>query len=374
MPIEPGAKAKPALGSITPCVPLLVLIAVFCLVMSLALAADTHVGNSVKGFKAPLEYFDPPHELQVKSYLEGSESEFLSNGMIGLRGAKLLTYHDDGSVEMIAMAPQCVYDTRQRTVSSTGQLQVQTLDSGLAVLHQGRGLSLAANQFRPDHFEPGQHRYHRHADQFIHTMRILFFICAAFGLSFILVAQTSVQTAPTQSPALVGTATNGQTIIHSHESRIYMKSNVYVWGGAVRVDNPQMQLSCELLTVEAPKLDKNKGKYNRATAETNVVIIWTDDKGTNEATADRAVYTYTLTNTAAAPPEIWETNAFVILTGNPAVSNAQQGVYRADPIIWDRIRDIIYTTNFHEGIFYQNDTNSPGLFDTKMPKEKPAAK
>ncbi|HWC58233.1 MAG TPA: LptA/OstA family protein, partial [Verrucomicrobiae bacterium] len=144
-------------------------------------------------------------------------------------------------------------------------------------------------------------------------MRILLIVCAAMGIGFILVAQTSLQTAPTQSPALVGTATNGQTIIHAHRSEIYMKSNVYVWSEAVHVDNPQMRLSSELLIVEAPKLDKNKGKYNRATAETNVVIDWTDDKGTNHATAKKAVYTYILTNVAEPPQELWQTNAFVVL-------------------------------------------------------------
>src|SRR4029077_11649335 len=96
--------------------------------MSLALAANSQVGNSVKGFKAPLEYFDAPHERQGKSYLEGSQSEFLSNGLIELRNATLLTYQHDGSIEMIAMAPQCIYDPRLSTVSSTGRLQVQTVD------------------------------------------------------------------------------------------------------------------------------------------------------------------------------------------------------------------------------------------------------
>jgi lipopolysaccharide export system protein LptA len=205
-------------------------------------------------------------------------------------------------------------------------------------------------------------------------MRILLIVCVALGVSFILVAQTTLQTSPTQAPALVGTATNGRTVIHSHQSVLDRRSNVYVWSEKVTVDNPQMQLWCELLTVEAPKLDKDRGKYNRATAETNVVIDWTDDKGTNHATADKAVYTYTLTNLAKPPQELWQTNAFVVLTGNAAVSNAQQGVYRADPIVWDRIRDIIYTTNFHEGVIYHNDTNNPGLFDTKMPKDKPAKK
>lgn len=204
-------------------------------------------------------------------------------------------------------------------------------------------------------------------------MRILFITCVALGISFILVAQTSLQSSSTLSPALVGTATNGQTIIHAHQSEINMRSNIYVWSEAVRVDNPQMQLKCELLTVEAPKLDKNQGKYNRATAETNVIIDWVDDKGTNHATSDKAVYTYALTNIAVPPLELWQTNAFVVLTGHSVVTNSQ-GAYRADPIIWDRIRDVISTTNFQEGTFNQNDTNNPGLFDTKMPNDKTAPK
>jgi lipopolysaccharide export system protein LptA len=203
-------------------------------------------------------------------------------------------------------------------------------------------------------------------------MRTLLIICAALGASFVLMAQSG--STMTQAPALVGTATNGQTIIHSHQSRIFMRSNVYVWSEAVRVDNPQMQLKCELLTVEAPKIDSEKGKYNRATAETNVVIDWVDDKGaTNHATSDKAVYTYVLTNVAVLPEVQWQTNALVVLTGDPIVANAQ-GVIREDPLIWDRIRDVIYSTNFHEAIINPGGTNSPGLFDTTSPKTKPAPK
>ena len=142
MRIEPGTnRMRAAARRVNPCVPLLGLIAVFCLVLSLALAADPQAGNSIKGFRAPLQYCDPPHELQVKSYLEGSESEFLSNGLIGLKNAKLRTYNDDGSEAMVAMTPECIYDTHAQTVSSTGLLQVQTVDpeSGTRIWHEGVG-------------------------------------------------------------------------------------------------------------------------------------------------------------------------------------------------------------------------------------------
>ena len=176
-------------------------------------------------------------------------------------------------------------------------------------------------------------------------MRIFFVFCAALTVGFVLAAQTNPLSAPTEAPALVGTATNAPTIIQSRSGQFFLKSNVFVYRGDVRVDNPQMKLTCELLTVEAPKVDT--GKFNRATAETNVVIDWFDDKGTNHATSDKAVYTYTLTNTAKAPDEHWETNDFVVLTGNPVVTNLQ-GTFKADPIVWDRINDVITSTNFIE--------------------------
>jgi hypothetical protein len=116
----------------------LALLAAFSFVVSLAIA-DQQAGSTMKGFKAPLQYFDPPHEYQMKSYLEGSDAENEPNGVIVIRDAKLKTFHDDGTIEMIAMAPHCVYDTREQTVSSAGPLQVQTSESGLSIWHEGVG-------------------------------------------------------------------------------------------------------------------------------------------------------------------------------------------------------------------------------------------
>lgn len=175
-------------------------------------------------------------------------------------------------------------------------------------------------------------------------------------------ATSSSSAAETDSPALSGISTNSRTVIDSEQGEFLLRSNIFIYRGNVRVDNPQMKLRCELLVTEAPKL--KEGKYNRATAETNVVIDWIDDKGPNHATAEKAIYTYALTNTALAPSNHWETNAFVVLIGHPIVTNVQ-GVFRSDPIVWDRINDIITTTNFQNTEIYQSPTNTaPGFFDT----------
>ena len=143
-----------------------------------------------------------------------------------------------------------------------------------------------------------------------------------------------------------------------------------VYRNNVRVDDPKMKLTCELLTVEAPEV--GQGKFNRAIAETNVVIDWIDQQGLkNHATAEKAVYTYALTNLAVLPATQWQTNALVVLTGNPIVTNPQRR-FEGDPLIWDRVRDIVSSPNFHEMKIYQNETNKNSLFDTTAPKPKPA--
>ena len=131
MRIERSASPKAAKARrLIPGAPLFILFVAFGVVFSLAIAfGQPGVGNSVKGFKAPLNYFEN-HPTNVQSYLEGSESEMGPDGTIILHDAKLQTFHEDGSREMIMNAPQCFYDYSKHVVRSSGPLQVQTWDDG----------------------------------------------------------------------------------------------------------------------------------------------------------------------------------------------------------------------------------------------------
>jgi len=91
--------------------------------------------STVRGFQAPLEYFDPPHELQMKSFLEGAQADPGADGVIIIQDAKLQTYREDGTKEMLVKAPQCIFDSRRYTVSSAGPFQMQTSN----VMVQGVG-------------------------------------------------------------------------------------------------------------------------------------------------------------------------------------------------------------------------------------------
>jgi lipopolysaccharide transport protein LptA len=143
------------------------------------------------------------------------------------------------------------------------------------------------------------------------------------------------------------------TRIQSDSVDFDMNGRRAVYHGNVRVDDPQMKLTCAYLIVDLPP---DAGHPNHIIAETNVVIDFTDAKGqTMHATSDKAVYIYEVQNGV--------TNETVTLTGNAKVENAQ-GWLTGEPIIWNRANNSLSATN-QKMIFRQNldsvktGTNSP---------------
>lgn len=204
-------------------------------------------------------------------------------------------------------------------------------------------------------------------------MKYLSLACLFLGAALVLRAQTNSASSTVTNSAPVP-RTNAPTEVRPTEiqslsGQFFLRSNIYVYRGDVHVDDPRMKLTCDLLTIEAPKLPP-PAKFNRATAETNVVIDWVDDKGTNHATSDKAVYTYVITNPVPAgeAPHL-ETNAVVVLTGNPVVTNSQ-GVFKGDPINWDRINDVITSPNLVNMTINSTQTNNSDLFETPAPKPR----
>lgn len=207
-------------------------------------------------------------------------------------------------------------------------------------------------------------------------MRYFRLVCLIVTVALSLKAQTSSTPFRAETNVAPVVRTNvptevRPTEINSRAAQFNMKSNVFVYIGDVHVDDPKMQLWCEKLTLEAPKMEHDE-KFNRGTAETNVVIDFVTgtapDLTTNHATSEKAVYTSIITNILPFPAEQWQTSQVVVLTGNPVVTN-NQGVTRMDPIIWDRIADVISSTNFKGMDINPGQTNSNSTFF-----ETPAAK
>jgi lipopolysaccharide export system protein LptA len=110
-------------------------------VLTLGLAMFARPGHAQplvggQGFKFA-EYFEPPHETQMKSLLEGNRATRLADGRIQVEVAKYRTFRQTGEGELVVEAPQCVYDSGLRTISSSGPLHVQTADGKFSIEGEG---------------------------------------------------------------------------------------------------------------------------------------------------------------------------------------------------------------------------------------------
>jgi len=165
----------------------------------------------------------------------------------------------------------------------------------------------------------------------------------------VLAGSLPAQTNATNTP----TPPRPPTLINSDSAEFDLTARRAVYHGNVRVDDPQMLLTCALLTADLPQPD---GQMKHIVAETNVVIYSVDEKGqTNHATSDKAIYDYNVQNGV--------TNETVTLTGNAKMENSQ-GTLTGEPIVWDRVKNRLTATN-QKMVFNQNvgsaltNTNSP---------------
>jgi hypothetical protein len=118
---------------------------VLCLVLrEESTRAQQVAGMEATDFKVQLENYPPPNEAQTKTLLEGAKAQPQSEGQILLTEAKLKTFSTNGVLGLIAHAPQCIFDSMQRTISSTGRLHVQTADGRFTL--EGEGFSLQQGQ------------------------------------------------------------------------------------------------------------------------------------------------------------------------------------------------------------------------------------
>ncbi|HKI70543.1 MAG TPA: LptA/OstA family protein, partial [Verrucomicrobiae bacterium] len=103
----------------------------------------------------------------------------------------------------------------------------------------------------------------------------------------------------------IATLSEPFTTIRSKKGYFDLKSRVAIYRGDVRVKDPQLNMTCDELTVYLPS--QTGGRPNKIVADKHVVIDFTDQKGqTRHAVADHAVYTYDITGS--------ETNELVTLT------------------------------------------------------------
>ena len=152
-------------------------------------------------------------------------------------------------------------------------------------------------------------------------MKTFWIILAVVGCGAALLAQTNSPSKPKPE--------RKPTLIDADTLEFKLESLNLVYTGNVKVNDPQIQLTCDILTARF-RTNGSQVEIENIIAETNVVIDAIDwEGGTNHATSDKLVYSYSVVDGV--------TNQTLELTGNPVLTN-WRGELRGDPIIADLVK------------------------------------
>jgi len=94
---------------------------------AVAVRAQQNTAGHANNFSS-VEYFEPPHQQQMKSRLSGAEAQPQAGGLLVITELKLEIFDTNGTPEVIIKAPHCVYDTQKGLANSPGHLWLETGD------------------------------------------------------------------------------------------------------------------------------------------------------------------------------------------------------------------------------------------------------
>lgn len=100
-------------------------------------AQEFPAAGGASDFNSVEYYSEPPHQQQIKRWLSGAEAQSLPGGLLLIKQVKIETFNVDGKLQLIAKAPECIYDPINGVASSPGEVHMQTGDGELRV--DGKG-------------------------------------------------------------------------------------------------------------------------------------------------------------------------------------------------------------------------------------------
>jgi hypothetical protein len=100
------------------------------------LAQQLPIAGGASDFNS-VEYFGAPHQQDIKRLFSGAEAQPLPGGLLLVKQVKIEMFDLSGKLQLVAEAPECVYDPVNVVANSPGEVQVRTGDGQLKI--QGEG-------------------------------------------------------------------------------------------------------------------------------------------------------------------------------------------------------------------------------------------
>jgi hypothetical protein len=97
--------------------------------LSLALinagAQQFPLAGSMSDFSSS-QYFEPPYQQQVKSRISGAEAQQITEELWLIKQVKIEKFDATGKLQVVAEAPECVYDHINGVANSPGELHIRS--------------------------------------------------------------------------------------------------------------------------------------------------------------------------------------------------------------------------------------------------------
>jgi len=110
--------------------------ALVCFAAAVAVAQSPSLFGRVYDFKVP-EFYPAPNQKQLKSLVRGAVAEPSPDGLIKISKLRVETFKEDGALEGVVEAPECIYDLKKREASSAGRIEAQTGDGRMRLEGDG---------------------------------------------------------------------------------------------------------------------------------------------------------------------------------------------------------------------------------------------
>ncbi len=271
--------------------PLLVLFVLSLLAGSAWLSAQLPQGFSGKKFSLP---WQDRKTSELKAILTGQNAKQISGSQVLVSdfGIQMFRNGNTNQVELIAEAPECFIDRSNSSASSAGKIKAYTASTNIYI--EGEGFFCQQSNA-----------------VLIISNKVQTIIRKDF-----LASKSAGGKSGSPTPFVSG-GTNENLHIFSDHFQFFYESNLVTYTGNVRVEDAQMDLTCDVLNIY---FSTNK-TLEKITAENRVVIVNKSDN--SRATGTRATYT------------IVGENETVALTGNPFWTDGQQEG-KADIFTFDR--------------------------------------
>ena len=89
--------------------------------------APPDAASHTNAFKAA-EYYPAPNQMKMRTRMSGVDAQPLAGGQLLVKQLEIETFDAKGRLQIVVNAPECVYDTQNRTANSAGHLQLRSGD------------------------------------------------------------------------------------------------------------------------------------------------------------------------------------------------------------------------------------------------------